>query len=261
MLRSCFCMLLCALCLLFASCGSLKQLQYVQGKFDTAALQNLSYTEPVIQKGDLLSVTVYSDNSTASALYNQGGGPVSTFGISGAPTAATGGSGYQVSQLGTVQLYQLGQVKAEGLTRKQLGDFVAKEYSDKKLLNNPFVEVRYLNFKITVMGDVNRPGVYTFPVDKVNIFDAIGMAGDLTNFAKRSDVLVIRENNDKREFQRLDLTNPMVFNSPFYYLQQNDLVIVDPTKIKATLTDQTFRNLSLAATILSIAAVVYSVFR
>ena len=244
--------------LVVSSCGNLKQLQYLQGTIDTAALSSINFIEPLIQKGDILGITVYSDNQLASALYNQGGAASSTFGTSGSQPG--GGTGYLVSQDGYIQLYELGSVKVEGLSKKQLADFLVNQYIQRNLLKDPFVEVRFQNFKVTVIGDVNRPGVYTFPVDKVNIFDALGLAGDLTTFAKRDNVLIVREVNGVRRFSRLDLTNPDVFNSPFYYLQQNDMIVVDPTKLKATLNDQTFRYITIATSVVSIVAILYSIF-
>ena len=236
---------------LTTSCGNIKQLQYLQGTIDTAAIANINFIEPTIQKGDILSVTVFSDNPLASAIYNQA--------AAASPTAQA--AGYLVSQDGYIQLHALGLVKALGLTKKQLADILVQQYIEKNLLQNPFVEVRFLNFKITVIGDVNGPGVFTFPSEKVSIFDAIGEAGDLTVYAKRDNVLVVREVNGVRRFARLDLTNPNVFNSPFFFLQQNDMVVVDPTRVKATTTDQTIRNLSIITSLISLAAIVISLFQ
>jgi polysaccharide export outer membrane protein len=249
------CVTLLALLALTTSCGNLKQLQYLQGSIDTAALRTINYVEPSIQKGDLINITVYSDNQLASAVFNQGGSSAA-----GAPTSSSA-PGYLVSQEGYIQLYEIGPVRVEGMSKKQLGDFLVQEYIKRNLLKNPFVEVRFLNFKITVIGDVLNPGVKAFPSDKVSIFDAIGMAGDLTQFAKRDNVLIVRETDGVRSFARLDLTDPNVFNSPFYYLHQNDMIVVDPTKQKATQTDQSFRYVSIAATIISMVAIIYSIFR
>lgn len=251
--------LLTVLCV--TSCGNLKQLQYLQGNIDSSALSKINFVEPKIQKGDLLNITIYSDNQLASSLYNQGGSLSSTNLSTGIVLPTVTNPGYMVTQDGNIQLYQLGLVKAEGLTRRQLSSAIAGQYAEKNLLKNPFVEVRYLNFKVTVVGDVNSPGVYTFATDRVSVFDAIGQAGDLNIFAKRNNVLVVREVNDTRSFSRLDLTNPNVFNSPFYYLQQNDMIVVDPTKVKATTTDQTFRNISIATSALSLVALIISFFR
>lgn len=243
------------------SCGNLKQLQYLQGTIDTAALSTINFVEPLIQKGDLIGITVYSDNQLASSIYNQGGAASPTLGPSGAGATTIGGSGHLVGEDGNIRLYELGPVSVEGLTKKQLSDMLVQQYLQRNLLKNPFVEVRFLNFKITVIGDVNRPGIYSFPSEKVNIFDAIGLAGDLTTYAKRNNILIIREVNGVRGFSRLDLTDPNVFHSPYYYLQQNDMIIVDPTKLKATQNDQTFRFISIATSVVSIVAILYSVFR
>ena len=118
-----------------------------------------------------------------------------------------------------------------------------------------------MNFKVTVIGDVNSPGVKVFNTDKVSIFDAIGQSGDLNIYAKRDNILLIREINGIRKFARLDLTDPNVLNSPYYFLVQNDMIIVDPVRVKATLNDQTSRNITLAATFVSITALVISFFR
>jgi polysaccharide export outer membrane protein len=124
------------------------------------------------------------------------------------------------------------------------------------------VEVRFLNYKITIIGEVSKPGQYSVPVDKVTAFEIIGMAGDITAFGRRDNVLVVRETNGVRQFGRLNLKDPNVFLSPYYYLQQNDMVIVDVTRNKAATTDQaTFRYVSIAVSILSLAAVFISIFR
>jgi len=245
--------------MLAASCGNLKQLQYLQGNIDTAALATIHFTEPVIQKGDLISITVYSDNLEASSLYNQGGGVSASIG-SDDPRGPRSGGGYLVGEDGNIRLYEIGPVMVEGQTKKQLSNFLTQQYAQRNLLKNPFVEVRFLNFKVTVIGDVNSPGIKTFATDKVSVFDAIGEAGDLNMFAKRDNILVVREVNGKRSFSRLNLTDPYVFNSPYYYLQQNDMIVVDPTKLKSATNEQTYRNISLATSVVSILALVYSVF-
>lgn len=251
------------LVIFLSSCGNLKQLQYMQGNIDTAALSKINFVEPVIQEGDILAIVVYSDNQLASSYYNQGS-TVPSPGGSGAlglANSAASTAGYEVNKEGNIQLYSLGQVPAKGLTRKQLAETLSKQYQEKDLLKNPYVEVRFLNYRVTIVGDVNRPGVYTFPSEKVNILEALGYAGDLTNYAQRDNVLVIRESNNTRKFARLDLTDPNILASPYFYLQQNDLIIVDPNKSKATITDQSYRTISIATSIVSIVAIIISIFR
>jgi polysaccharide export outer membrane protein len=118
-----------------------------------------------------------------------------------------------------------------------------------------------LNYRFTVLGEVNKEGVYNMPNEKVNILEAIGLAGGLSIYAKRKTITLIREGNGRREFARLDLTDPAVMNSPYYFLQQNDMIIVDPIKAKSTANEQLIiRNISLGSTIISTFAIIYSVF-
>jgi polysaccharide export outer membrane protein len=251
--------------LITVSCGDIKKLQYLQGQLDTVALSKIQYVEPVIQKGDILSITVYSDNSLASSLYNQS---------STTPTPSNSGSGgvtgavtsslptYLVNEQGDIQLFQIGLFKVEGLSKKQVADSLTSEYKKRNLLSNPYVEVRFVNFKVTLIGDVVKPGVYTFPSEKVSVFDAIGLAGDLTNFARRDNILIVRESNGIRQFGRIDLSKPDAFLSPYYYLQQNDMVVVDITRAKAVANDQaTTRNIYIATSVISVLAIIVSIFR
>jgi polysaccharide export outer membrane protein len=113
-----------------------------------------------------------------------------------------------------------------------------------------------------LIGEVGKPGTYTIPTDKVSIFDALGLAGDITVFGKRNNVMIVREANGSRQFAQLDLSKPEIFASPYYYLQQNDMVIVDVAKNKAAVNDQiTVRNITIAASILSTIAIFINVFR
>ena len=113
-----------------------------------------------------------------------------------------------------------------------------------------------------MIGEVTREGVYTIPDERVNVLEAIGLAGGLSIYARKENVMVIRENNGKREFARLDLTKPDLLKSPYYFLQQNDIIIVDQTRNKAAINDQlTMRNISITTSIISTIALVYSIFR
>lgn len=258
--------------LLGASCGNVKNLQYLQGSFDTARLSRVEIPEPVIQKGDLLGITVYSDDPLATAAvtnplannassYLNAGGNNSNSGSTSTSGASTT-QGFLVSQSGEVQLYKLGTIHVEGKTKKQLSDTLASMYANMGLLKNPYVEVRFMNYKVTVIGEVQRPGPYSVPTDKLSAFEAIGLAGDITVHGRRDNVLVVREVNGQRTFGRLDLKDPNVFLSPYYYLQQNDMVVVDVGKNKAVVNNQaTFQYITISASLLSITAVFISLFR
>jgi polysaccharide export outer membrane protein len=237
------------------SCRSSRTLQYVQGNFDTAQLSKYMVKEPVVQAGDLLSIVVYSDNPEATEIYNLPN--VAGGSLTGSNSAT---AGYLVDEQGNIQLQGIGTVHVMGLTKEQLADLLKTKHST--VLQNPYYNIRFLNYKITMIGEVNREGIYTIPNERVNIFEAIGLAGGLNIYARRENVMIIRESNGKREFARLNLTDPQVFQSPYYFLQQNDLVVVEQLKSKATATDQlAARNIMLVSTIISTLAIVYSLIQ
>lgn len=227
-----------------AACVNTRPIQYIQGKFDTAQLSKVEIREPVIQHSDLISITVYSDNPTATAIYNQ----------------SNASGGYLVDERGNIQMQGIGDLHVEGLTKEQLISLLNTRLGE--FLKHQYYTIRFINYKITMLGEVSREGPYSISNEKVNIFEAIGLAGGLTIYAKRENVMVIRETNGKREFARLDLTDPQIFKSPYYYLQQNDLVVVEQTRNKVANSDQTTaRNISLATSIISTLVFLYTVFR
>jgi len=258
---------------LFCSCANTRQFTYMQGKFDTASLKAVNIPEPIIQKGDLLSIVVYSDNPTATALYNQslitvtnassssgGGANNGTASGSTMSGASPSTSGYLVDEKGFIQFQGLGLIHVEGLTRATLKDTLINRLNP--FLKNPYANVRFLNYRFTMLGEVAHPGIFSIPGEHVNLLEAFGMAGDLTFYGRRDNVLIIREKNGLREWQRLDLTKPDIMGSPYYYLQPNDVVYVEANRKKIVANDQvTVRNISIAATIVSTLAILYSIFR
>lgn len=256
-----------------ASCGSAKKAQkellYLQGNLDTLPNRSLASREATIQKGDLLSIIVYSDNPEATAIYNQqqvvpsvSNTGVNTMSSSGAANGAASG-GYLVDQQGDIHFQTLGALHVEGLTKAQL----TKLLSDKLLpyLKNPYVDIRFLNFRFTVIGEVNKPGTYIVPNEKVTVLEMLGLAGDLTIYGRRDNVLVIREKDGKREFGRIDLRKSDIFQSPYFYLQQNDVVLIAANPKKPTVNDQiAVRNLTIAtglASLLSTIAVLVNILK
>lgn len=250
-----------------SSCTSVKKFQYLQGSLDSSHLSQVNVLEPTIQKGDLLGITVFSDDPMATlAVTNPltNGSAVITEGAvsAGSTSGAASSSGFLVNSQGQIQVYKLGFLPVEGKTKKQLADTMAMLYSNLGLLKNPFVDIKYLNFKVTVIGEVGHPGPISVPSEKLNAFEAIGLAGDISITGRRDNVLIIREINGVRKFGRLDLTKSDVFLSPFYNLQQNDLMIVDVGKNKAAQNNQfTIQYISLGASLVSIVAVIITLFR
>jgi len=268
-----------------SSCGDTRHLTYMQGKFDTAQLSQINIPEPVIRKGDLLSIIVYSDNPAATALYNQSliivnnnsGSSSGSSGASGSGgTAGAGGGtgsnagattagspttpGYLVDEKGDLQFQGLGILHVEGLTKGQLRDTL--DHRLKDYLMNPYYTIRFMNYRFSMLGEVMHPGIFSIPGEHVSLLEAIGLAGDLTFYGRRDNVLIMRESNGKREWARLDLTKPEIIASPYFYLQQNDVVYVEATKRKVEASDVvTARNITIAATLASTLAIVYSIFK
>ena len=241
----------------------------MQGSFDTAKLSQVNFPEPIIQKGDLLSIIVYSDNPEATKLYNQtlinSGSSTPAAGTQGGGSAeSVAGSsptapGYLVDENGNIEMQGLGLLHVDSMTRAVLKDTLSRRLAP--YLTNSYYTIRFLNRHYTMLGEVQKPGVYAI-TDRVNLLEALGVAGDMTFFGRRDNVLVIRETNGKRQFARLDLTKPEIIASPYFYVQQNDVIIFEANKKKIAANDQTtIRNVSLAATVISVFAIIYSVFR
>jgi polysaccharide export outer membrane protein len=212
-----------------SSCANTKNATYFPGVKDGKIQSTTAFPESVIQKNDILSITVSSLNPEASMIFNQ---PVEAGGPNGDGTSFASASGYLVSLDGNIQFPLLGSIKAEGLTKNQLKDKLVKSFLDKKLLLDPIVTIRFTNFRITVLGEVNHPTVVNVPNEKISLLEAIGLAGDLTMYAERKNVMIIREEKDQKIIKRINLNSGELFTSPFYYLQSNDIVYVEPNKAK-----------------------------
>lgn len=225
---SCFYFVLCLI--YFSACVNTKKAVYFSNIRDTEMPTGMANVEPLIQKNDLLSITVSSLNPEASKIFNAPN-------ISEAEGLDLAGramsiSGYLVNQDGHIQFPFLGSVQAAGLTKNQLQARIAKSLVDRKLLIDPIVNIRYLNFRVTVLGEVAKPTVVHVPSEKITLLEALGLAGDMTIYAKRDNLLLIREEGGKRLVKRLNLNSTDLFNSPYYYLKPNDIVIVEPDKAR-----------------------------
>ena len=239
--------------ILFSSCKTQKTYGYLEDFTDTSGKVQVKYPEPVIQKNDVLSIVVFSDaidQGVTDAMYNitnTGGGAATT-------------QGYLVDNDGYIQFPRIGKINAEGLTKTQLSDEIRKKLEGP--LKNPSVLVRLINFKITMLGEVARAGPISLPSEKVTILEAIGLAGDVTIYGKKEDVVVLREVDGAVEHGKIDLSSKTLFESPYYFLRQNDVVLVNPNKNKARLSDQVFnQRLGIAFSIINTIALLYNVFR
>jgi polysaccharide export outer membrane protein len=236
--------------LLATSCLNQKQITY----FQPATVTSDTVTSDMHQKytlllkpGNIISVGVSSISPEANAMFNpyfmlQQGSTQTTSRTNNIPPAI----GYMIDEKGAISLPMVGKVTVAGLNTNEAGDLIVQKL--EKYLINPTVNVRMLNYCVSVMGEVAQPAVYTIPNERITLPEVLSLAGDLTIYARRDNVLVIRETDGKREFARVDLTKRDVFNSPYYYLHPNDVVYVEPGKGKKTTTD---RVIQLTPTVIS----------
>ncbi|HEY0299643.1 MAG TPA: polysaccharide biosynthesis/export family protein [Arachidicoccus sp.] len=224
---------------LFQSCVTKRNLVYFSNLPDSTLYREAitNQTEPVIQPNDLLNIKVATLSPDANILFNSGSLPMNNAqtGISqSADVAAV--QGYLVDQNGQIDFPVLGKITLGGLTREQARNMIAAEVA--KTAKDPIVNIQIVNFKVTVIGEVAKPGMFSIANNKVNVLEALGMAGDMTPYAVRENVLIIHEKDGVRSTERLNLTDKNIFNSPFFYLQQNDIVYVQPeNRLKAKQAD------------------------
>lgn len=232
----------------FTSCITRKQITYFQDSpgSDTAkvvtnsGLRTALY-EPTIKPGDILNITVMSLSPETNQLINY---PFINQSISAPEKTLTQSTpGFLVDNEGNVQVPMLGNVKVDGLTPSQIRKQLTEQL--QKYLQSPTVSVRFSNFKITILGDVARPGVYPVPNERITLMEALGLAGDLTVFGERREVKLIREENGKNQIYYIDLTSKDILNSPLMYLQPNDVIYVNPNGGKAANADNIYRILPI----------------
>ena len=237
---------LAALAMLF-SCGSktYQKINYIQDvSADTTMAMKI--TEGIlVQPKDMISVVVSSRSPELAAMFNLTN--VSYQAGAETQSAYTRLLGYSVNSDGFIDFPQIGLVKVSGLTRWQVAEKIKNLLRSSNLLNDAVVSVEFMNFKISVVGEVARPGTFNISGDKITVLEAISLAGDLTIYGKRDNVSVIREQNGKRVIYQLDLRSTDLFNSDAYYLAQNDVVYVEPNSVRAgqsTINENSFKSVS-----------------
>ena len=224
-------LLLCSLVLLsilsFTSCRSLKKVVYFQNKDSIDVTLSRQLYDAKIMPKDILQIRVFTTDPDAATPFNLGG------------QASSGGqnsvSSYLVDNDGDIILPVIGKIHLGGMTKNEAEAYIKgliKPYMSES--ENPVVHVRMSNYKFAVIGEVGGPGVYTATNEKINIIEALAMAGDLTLYGERDKIFLLRENSDgQKEFHRLNINDANIISSPYYYLQQNDIVYVEPNKTKA----------------------------
>lgn len=250
------------LCACLSSCVSSKELVLYQNSgvgTDTIAI--LPRYIPTIKAGDVLSVQVSSLSPEASAFFN----PYSMITMaerSGMPQQVTPTTpmaytpGYLVNEDGQIELPLAGRLSVQGLTNTQAAAKIKQKLLE--YLKEPTVNVRNMNFQISISGEVARPSLFSIQNEQISLPAALGLAGDITIFGKRNNILVIREENGQRTFNRVDLTKRDLFKSPYYYLHPNDIVYVEPNKARVANADRTYQLLPIFLSALSLITIVVS---
>lgn len=215
----------------FTACTSTKKIIYLQDVVPLKQQEIEQKYEVIIHSDDLLAIMVNSRDPELAMPFNM---PMVTYQLG---TLGSSGQqrvlGYLVDTDGNIDFPILGEIHVEGMTRMQLTELIKNKLIEGDLIKDPIVTVQFLNFKISVMGEVGRPGSFTISGDRITLLEALSMAGDLTIYGRRDRVGVIRENDGKRTILFHDLRSAEIFNSPCYYLQQNDIVYVEPNKAKS----------------------------
>lgn len=236
--------------LLLSSCASTKDIAYFQNKLVNQPEKIDKHAGIVIQPKDMLSIVVTTRNPELAPMFNL---PVISY-QAGSELASMGGAnqrlmGYVVDNEGNIDFPVLGVLHVADMTRWELADMIKDKLVKEGYLSDAVVTVEFMNFKVSVIGEVTSPGTFTIEGDKVTVLQALSLARDLTIFGRRDNVSVIREQNGQRTIYEINLTDVDLFKSPAYYLQQNDIVYVQPNDIKArqsTTDDKTLRITSIA---------------
>jgi polysaccharide export outer membrane protein len=240
--------------ILTSSCVSKKSITYFQNdQIDQSNVSN-NYTT-IFKPDDLLQITVSATDIQSAMPFNL---PAVTFDVGtgraiGQPVQQT----YLIDSRGDIDFPILGLIRIGGLTREEVIELFKKKL-DPDYVKNPTINIRIMNFKITVQGDVRRPGTYTIPNERITIMEAIGLAGDTNISGQRNNVKVIREEGEKKNEYMVDLRSNKIFTSPVYYLQQNDLIYIEPNNAKAqsaSFNQNTGLFVSIGSIVISLIAV------
>lgn len=242
------------------SCITTPPIAYFQSS-DSLKYQQLKKIQPTItriQRNDILAITVGSLNQESNEIMNFANvNALTTTNFPGQQGLQRNQPlGYLVDSAGHVEVPFVGRLKLLNMTLEEASNAVRAEVV--KSLKDPAINVRFLNHKFSILGEVGRPGTYNLLDDRTTLPEALAMAGDLTIYGSRTNVMVLRENNGIREIGRLNLLTQEVFNSPYYYLQNGDLIYIEPIKAKGTFNDQRLQLIPIYTGIATTAVVVLS---
>ena len=245
----------------FCTCNSSKDVLYFQDLKAGDSVAMAAIPVPVtVRPDDKISIVVNSRDPQLMALFNlpRVNKQMSTVGQASSTNVSNGQDvmGYTVDSRGEIDFPVLGKIKVEGKTREEIGAYIKNELITKNLVKDPVVTVEFMNLCVSVLGEVNSPGRYGIDRDKTTIIDALSMAGDLTINGNRNNVTVLRQDGDVQRVYAIDLTSGRdIYSSPAYYLQQNDVIYVEPNEMRArqsTVNGNTIRSASFWISITSL---------
>lgn len=249
--------------ILFSACNSTKEVVYLQDVIPLKQQDIERKYEVFIHEDDLLAIMVNSKDPELALPFNM---PLITYQIGSEGGGQQRVLGYLVDTNGDIDFPILGKLHVAGLSRLELRDLIKEKLISGDYIKDPVVTVQFLNYKVSVMGEVARPGSFTITGDRITLLEALSMAGDLTIYGRRDRVAVIREENGKRTILFHDLRSSDIFTSPCYYLQQNDIVYVEPNKAKAGQRDINQNNsvsvwLSAVSVLAAVASLLVTVLK
>jgi len=235
------------LSVLISGCAAKRDLVYFSNLNQINSVHEAPGQEVIIAAGDMVNVTVISASLESDKLFqtNTNNGVANV--------------GYKVNAAGNITLPLIGEIHIAGMTTTQAEHAITQQLS--KQIKNPGVEVKITNFKVTVVGEVNKPSTFTIPDGNINLIEALGLAGDMTVYGKRENVLVIRQENGTKIIKRLNLNDVDVIRSPYFNLKQNDIVYVEPDRSKAVEYSQNTRLMPLVIASISALAVLVAVLK
>lgn len=246
-------LLMAMLALALASCNTSKKIVYFQ---DIQVNRPEAITEArdiTVQPKDQISILVSSKDPQLAALFNL---PRVQYRVGDNNTQNTNGdvSGYTLDTEGYIDFPVLGRLYVAGMTKSEIASFIKKRLMDENLINDPVVTVEFMNLYYSILGEVNNPGKYMITKDQITLLEALSMAGDLTIYGKRDAIFVVREEDGQRVTHWVDLRTQDLFRSPVYYLKQNDVIYVQPNKVRAgqsTINENNVKSVSLWISIAS----------
>ncbi len=253
-----FLLLTSLVCILFcASCTTSNKIAYFQNAKDTTYRKMIGTIEAPLQSNDFISIAISSLSAEASEIFNPFVRDDANLNGGTGRTRGQQFVGYLINLEGYIEMPVLGKIMAAGLTKKELKEKITNSIISKKLLIEPLVDIRYLNFEITVLGEVTAPGVINVPNEKISLIKALSLVGDISIYGKKDNVLLIREEDGVRKTRHINLNSSDFLNSEYFYLKPNDVIYVGPNKARVAMTGRTQQILPILLTGLSFFFIIF----